>query len=241
MISNEILFIILLLFALGLPLIAYWMGRTWVYVFVGVNACVIIPMAILSAEVMGFSISLGTIYYASLFLATDLLTETYGKKSAYYAVATNIGVSFLLVGMFQIPLAFNPSALSVTAHEQMSSVYAHSWRMVIVGTLCFALTQVIDVNIYNYLHRKTGENYLWLRNNASSVTSALFANLFFWYFALGHVVDDWFASALAGFFLTAFVNLCDTPFVYLAKLKRPHDLIPVKSDQILQVPPVPAD
>ncbi len=224
MISNEILFILLLIFALSLPLIAYWMGRVWVYVLIGVNAAAILPMAILSADIMGFSISLGTIYYASLFLATDLLTETYGKKAAYYAVATNIGVSYLLVGLFQIPLAFEPSELSITIHEQMSAVYAHSWRMVLVGTLGFALTQLIDVNVYNYLHKKTGDNYLWLRNNASSITSALFANLFFWYFALGHIVDDWLASAIAGFLLTAFVNLCDTPFMYLAKLRKPHDL-----------------
>lgn len=221
---NEPLFFILLAFALALPLFAYWLGRTWVYVFVGVNACAIIPLAVLSADVFGYAISLGTIYYASLFLATDLLTETYGKKAAYLAVATNIAVSFLVVALFQIPLAFETTAASAELHNKMSAVYAHSWRMTLVGTLCFALTQIIDVNVYNYLKIQTKGRFLWLRNNASSITSALFANLFFWYFALGHVVDDWFASAMAGFFLTAFVNLCDTPFVYLAKLKKPADL-----------------
>jgi hypothetical protein len=222
--SNEILFFGLLFFSLALPMISYWFGRSWIYVFVGVNACAILPMSALSADVFGYSVSLGTIYYASLFLATDLLAETYGKKAAYQAVIINIIVSYVLVGLFQIPLALEASEASLEFHAQLQAVYAHSWKMVIWGTICFAITQLIDVNVYNFLHEKTGNKHLWLRNNVSSITSAIFANLFFWYFALGDVVDDWFASAIAGFLLTAFVNLCDTPFMYLAKTRKPLDL-----------------
>lgn len=222
--SNEILFLILLVFALSLPLVAYWMGRTWMYVLVGINACVLLPIMVLSADVFGYSVSIGTVYYATLFLVTDLLAETYGKRAAYYAVATNIITSYLLVAFFQLPLAFEASEMSTGMFEKMGAIYSHSWRMVLVGTLCFALTQIIDVNIYDYLHKKTGQKMLWLRNNVSSITSALFANLFFWYFALGNIVDDWFATAIAGFILTALVNLLDTPIIYLARLRKPLDI-----------------
>ena len=67
--SNELLFILLLVFSLSLPLIAYWMGRTWVYVFVAINACILLPLMPLSSTVFGYALSLGVIYYASLFLA----------------------------------------------------------------------------------------------------------------------------------------------------------------------------
>jgi uncharacterized integral membrane protein (TIGR00697 family) len=222
--SNEALFLTLLAFALSLPVLAYKFGQTWMYVLVGINACILIPLAPLSANVFGYSVSLGTIYYATLFLATDLLAETYGKVAAYRAVATNIMTSYLLVGLIQIPLSFAPSAEGTAIHDAISASYAHSWRMVFMGTLCFALTQMIDVSLYDYLHKKTGEKLLWLRNNVSSISSALFANFFFWYFAFGNILNDWVASAWAGFALTAFVNLCDTPFIYLAKRLAPLDV-----------------
>ena len=126
--------------------------------------------------------------------------------------------------MMDLPLMFEPAEKSVEAYNHLTQAYSHSWRMVLLGTLCFALTQLIDVSIFHYLHNKTGEKLLWLRNNVSSITSGFFANMFFWYFAFGHILDNWFASAMAGFTLTTLVNICDTPFMYMAKLIRPLDL-----------------
>ena len=85
------------------------------------------------------------------------------------------------------------------------------------------IAQIMDIYIYDYIHKKTGEKFLWFRNNASTLFTTLINNLLFWWLALGNVLDDWFATAIAAYLLTVIIALCDTPFIYIAKKIKPLD------------------
>ena len=195
--SNEILFVGFLAFALMLPVVFYWLGKSWMYVFVAINGCALIVMAPMQATVFGFVISLSTIYWAPLYLVTDMLAETYGKRAAMKAVLVNILTSYVFVLLIHVPLMFEPTASSSGVFGRLEEVFQHSWRMTIVGTAVFFVSQWIDVHVYDYLHKKTGEKFLWLRNNASTLFTSFIANVGFWGLALGHILDNWFVTAMA--------------------------------------------
>ena len=222
--SNEVLFIVWLFVCLTLPVIFSKGGKAWLFGYIGINGCMLVVLAPLTATTFGYAISVNTILWAPLYLCTDILTERYGKKAALQGALLSALVGYVVIALTQIPLSFTPAEESIAHAQKLMDVFQHSWRMVLTGSIIYFMCQVVDVHVYDYLHRKTGEKYLWLRNNASTLFTTFINNIAFWYFAFGHVLENWFATAIAGYLVTVVVALCDTPFIYMAKKIKPLDL-----------------
>jgi uncharacterized integral membrane protein (TIGR00697 family) len=220
--QNEQLFFIFLFINLCLPLVFLKAGKNWLYGYICINGCLLIPIAPLSIEIFTHTISVVTIAWAPIYLCTDILTEKYGKKAALSGALLSAATGFAVILILHMTLAFTPTESSAQSHEYLSTIYQYSIRMVLVGATVFMIAQFMDIYIYDYLHKKTGEKFLWLRNNASTLFTTFINNMLFWGLALGDVVDDWFASAMAAYVLTVIVALCDTPFIYLAKRIKPY-------------------
>ena len=90
--QQEVLWIVTLLLDLGFTLLLYRL-------FGKVGLQVAIATAIILANlqgpkltiIFGFETSLGVIFYSSIFLATDMLSENYGKREAARAVWMGFG------------------------------------------------------------------------------------------------------------------------------------------------------
>ena len=91
-VSNEILWLAMLLLNFAAILVIYrFFGRVGLYAWVPISVIVANIQVIKTIELFGISASLGNIVYATSFLATDILSENYGKKDAGKAV----GIGFL--------------------------------------------------------------------------------------------------------------------------------------------------
>lgn len=221
--TNEILFFIFLILSLSLPIIFLKGGKSWLFGYIGINGCLLIPIAPLSIDVFGYTISAVTILWAPIYLCTDILTEKYGKKAAMHGAVLSAMTGFVVILCIQLVLSFTPTEASVAWHSDLSTIYQYSVRMVLIGATVFMIAQFLDIYIYDFIHQKTGEKFLWLRNNASTLFTTFINNILFWWLALGNVVDNWFASAIAAYFLTVIIAVSDTPFIYLAKKIKSFD------------------
>jgi uncharacterized integral membrane protein (TIGR00697 family) len=81
------------------------------------------------------------------------------------------------------------------------------------------ISQSHDVWFYAKLKKRHKKNYLWLRNNLSTVTSQLIDNTVFTLIAFVGVFS-W--DVIAQIFITSYilkvlVAACDTPFIYVAR------------------------
>ncbi len=221
---NEAIFILFLIINLLAPIIFLKGGKAWLYSYIAINGCILIPIAPITTDVFGYALSVGTVAWAPIYLITDILTERYGKHAAIGGALLSSVTAWTVLLFIQMVLFLNPSLASTELHNSLGISYQYSVRMIMIGTFVFLLSQMVDIHIYDYLHKKTGEKYLWLRNNASTLFTTFFNNVLFWGLAFGNVLENWFATAMAAYLITVVVALCDTPFIYLAKRIKPVDL-----------------
>jgi hypothetical protein len=170
----------------------------------------------------GIGLPIGIIPYPLTFLATDLISELYGKSRANYVVFVGLILNVFLV--VTCTLAFyaptDPAWLA-NMPEGAEKVYNSVYDLMIRGTfasmLAYLLAQFIDVRIFHAIKKRTAGKHLWLRNNASTMLSQLIDSTAVILVTFLGVLD---AATLFTYIVSAYVfKLCfalaDTPLFYL--------------------------
>lgn len=190
------------------------------------------PELIRDQNIYTMSVPVGLIAYPFTFLATDLLSELFGRKKAQLVVWVGFWMNvFMLLLMTVNHWLPNTSGVSggLSLFEQ---VYGFMVGNTIGSMIAYLVAQTIDVRLFHFWKRLTEGKHLWLRNNASTMVSQLVdstAILSILYLAgnlgseintVGALVILIFNSYLFKFFFALF----DTPLCYLGvKLFREYE------------------
>lgn len=169
-------------------------------------------------------VALGTILFASTFLCTDILSEHYGKDKAKKNVLIGF-VSFLFMTILMlITIGFAPS-VNDWAQDSLANIFTPMSRFFAASMIAYLLSQYFDVWIYHKIKRITSNQFLWLRNNISTILSSLVDNTVFSILAwiilnpnpesLYNVIMIYIFGT---YILRVLIALIDTPFMYLSKL-----------------------
>jgi uncharacterized integral membrane protein (TIGR00697 family) len=169
--------------------------------------------------------SLGVIFYSSIFFATDVLSENYGKAEAAKAVRMGFAVSVIVVLMLSIGLLYQPSARPDTAefsgrvHDAFNTIVNFTPRFVFGSLLSYYVSQSFDVWAFHRIKQHTGERWLWLRNNLSTMSSQAIDTVIYSLVAWWGIVDLSTALALgaAKYLFKVIIAIVDTVFIYWAK------------------------
>lgn len=191
-----------------------------------------VPIASILANIMtaktvdmfGLSSTMGTVLFASTFLATDILTENYGFKYARKAVYMGICGTLFYILSSQIAIHYVPSAFD-TAHPVMETIFSLSLRISISSVVMYFISNMADVYIYDKLKKKMKDRQMWVRNNVSTIFCNCLENFFFMFFAFIGVFDfkTVVIMALSTSVIEIIAGVCDTPFLYLATKWRAKD------------------
>lgn len=215
--SNELLFFFVMFAGLFAVPVAAFMGRGWLQGYV---VMITLLLGITDAKVilvLGLPITLGTSLYATIFLATDVLTENFGKKAAYETVRISVFAAILFQVFLQAIRMAEPAADVAALSDAMDTVFTTSFRIVFAGLFVYFLSQSLDVYLYDRIRRMTGEKYMWLRNNGSTLISQFFDTFAFAFLAFYGAFEGWLALAGVAYGVKVAVALCDTPFAYLSR------------------------
>jgi len=188
-------------------------------------------------KVVQFSIfanplALGTILFASTYLITDIITEHYGAAAARKAVWLGffcllVHNIFMLITLGYRPLDPSSDYANLDAALEMeaalTTVIQPQPGLLAAGLVAFLVSQLIDIRIFEWIKKLTGEKKLWLRNNVSAffaafIDSTIFSVLAWKVFSVNPVPFDAlvFTYIFGTFYLRVFVALLDTPFMYLS-------------------------
>jgi uncharacterized integral membrane protein (TIGR00697 family) len=204
-----------------------------VYIAVGVLGANLQVLKPVQFSVFADPVALGTILFASTYLATDILAEHYGRAAARKGVLLGFA-AFLMWTIFAVlTLGFRPLtpaeagdglAWALPVQDAMATLFTPVPAFFVAGMVAYLTSQFHDVWLYSLLKRLTGGRHLWLRNNASTWISALIDNTIFSVLAWVVFAPDplgWqaliFTYILGTYVLRIAVAALDTPFVYLAK------------------------
>ncbi len=225
--SNELIFIITVLIYLGSVLLLYkFFGKNGLFAF-AIFGTLLGNIAVCKCvDLFGLSTTAGNVLYASTFLVTDILSEKYGKKEAHKAVMYSFSVMLLWLLGTQLILLFTPNANDYI-NDSLKVVFGLVPRITIASLVGFICSQNIDVVLYHFIWKKTGDNKskLWLRNNGSTLISQLIDTVIFAFLAFfGTYPTNVFISILVTTYLfKAIVALVDTPFIYIARKIKPRE------------------
>ena len=161
--------------------------------------------------------TLGNILFASIFLATDIITECYGKEEAKKGIKIGLfsTITFLITTQFAVN--YIPSANDVVG-ESMNNLFNIAPRICIASILMYYISNVLDVYLYNKLLTKFKGKRMWLRNNICTIICNCLENFGFTIFAFYNVfpTNELISIAVATSIVEIIIALCDTPFLYVA-------------------------
>jgi uncharacterized integral membrane protein (TIGR00697 family) len=175
--------------------------------------------------IFGFQTSLGVIFYSSIFFATDVLSENFGKQAANKAVRMGFVVSVIVVVMLSLALLFLPSDKAGTAefsadiHDAFATIVNFTPRFVAGSLIAYYISQSFDVWAFHKIRQFTGEKWLWLRNNLSTMSSQILDTVIYSLVAWWGVVDLRTALEIGAvkYVFKLVIAIIDTAFVYWAK------------------------
>lgn len=225
--SNKLLFIIQTIIGLAFTLVAFSMGRNWLYGYIAV--CIVLANIFVTKQITLFGIPAtgGNVLYGSIFLATDLLSEHFGKREARQAILLGFGAALFYLIMSQFILKFSPSPDDWGAADGMATIFDFAPAIVLATLMAYLISQFHDIWAFHWIREKTGGRYLWLRNNGSTWVSQLFDSVVFSILAF-LVLPILFPNAealpfdivvgiiISTYFLKILVAAIDTPFIYLS-------------------------
>ncbi len=233
---NEILLILSVFLIFGCVVLSYkFFGKAGLFCMSAVATVLSNIEVLILVNAFGMEQTLGNVLFASTFLITDILSECEGKKEADRAVWTGVFTSVFFVVLSLGWRLFTPSG-NYEIFNSIKLIFGKTSRTVIASLTVYAVSQFFDVWLYHkwwaFTEKKfkSSRKFLWLRNNASTLTSQLINALLFTVLAFGGVYD--FKTLVSIFFssyiIYIFTSLLDTPALYLAR--KIHDKKELKSE-----------
>jgi len=225
--NQELLWVLTIFIDLGCALILFYIfGRQGLYATIVISLLLANLQGPKLTEIFGLQTSMAVILYSSIYFATDLLSERYGKEEATRAVMIGFSVSIVILIMTSLSLLYLPttsssgaSSLAENVHAATLTLFDYSPRFILGSLLAYLISQRVDVLIFHYLKTKTGGKHLWLRNNLSTMISQALDTLIYGLIVWWGVVDFYTAMMLAGskYIFKLLIALIDTPFIYIAR------------------------
>ncbi len=216
---------------------AYRYGKAGVYVYT------VIAVILSNLQVMKFGqffwsidpVALGTVVFASTFLATDILAEFYSEESAKRSVTLGfIGFAFFsILMMLQISIPAVPlETLSdhnlTDGHDAMVQLFTPMPVLYLSSIISYFISERSDITIYLFFKKLTNGNALWLRSLIAATISAfldtaIFSVLAWKIFATSPV--SWatlvFTYILGSFWPRILICFSGIPVLYALKYYQP--------------------
>ena len=190
------------------------------------------PELVRSGSTYTMSVPAGVIAYPFTFLATDLISELFGRKRAQMLVWVGFGMNVFMLLLMSINHWLPNSAGVSGGLDLFEGVYQFMVGNTIASMIAYLIAQSVDVRLYHFWKRLTKGKHLWLRNNASTTVSQLVdstAIITILYLAgnLGDAINNVGAVIiliLNSYLFKFFFALFDTPLMYLGvRLLRNYD------------------
>ena len=222
--SNEMLFFSIALIDLAFVLLCFRLGKHFLYVAVIANILFTNMVSAKLVTVFGYDQTVANVFYAAIFLATDLLSEHHGRKEASKAVWMGFVGLFPIVALAPFVAAFSPVEYSTEVSNALSTIFEWTPRIVLASLIAYIISQNVDVRLYDKIKgRFPSRKALWIRNNGSTLVSQFIDQIIFVTLAFAFVVPFGVLLQIfiAGYVIKVLVALMDTPFIYLSHYIKP--------------------
>ncbi|SMF14280.1 queuosine precursor transporter [Desulfovibrio gilichinskyi] len=164
-------------------------------------------------NIFGFYAPAGVLAYSLTFIASDIISEIWGKERANEVIQCGFIALLAAIFLSWTALHWTPAPFW-NGQEGFASVLSNTPRIVLASLIAYTVSQTHDVWLFHLIRKRTEGKHLWLRNNLSTITSQLIDSTIFVsvaFYGILPVTDiilgQWLAKTV--------IALLDTPIVYL--------------------------
>lgn len=218
---NEVLFLIEIVVTFGgLLLVNRFLGKEGVIAWVAIASILANIITAKNVDAFGMTYTLGTVMFASTFLATDILTERFGVKSAKKGVLVGMTGTIVFIIASQIALLYTPSVIDY-ADSPMRTLFSLNLRISISSLVMYFIANMADVYLYQVLKDKMQGKKMWVRNNVATILCNTLENFLFMFGAFWGIFSnkDILIMAVSTSLVEIIAAILDTPFLYIATRK----------------------
>jgi uncharacterized integral membrane protein (TIGR00697 family) len=231
-----------------IPLVLRPFGAAGMFIFVAVGI-IAANVQVLKAASFSFyaaPIPLGTVAFSATYIATDVLTEYYGRATARKAVWLGFAAMLLMTIMMLLAMGYTPMTPEAAGesgmewalpnHDHIMALYLPQATLLIAGLSSYLISQLNDIFLFQKIRQWTGRGQLWVRACGSTAVSALIDNTVF--STLAWVVFPWllgqhdqvvglntliFTFILGTYWIRLAMALLEAPFIYAARWFLPEE------------------
>ena len=216
--ANEVFYLVILLFEFALIVFAMRMGRDYLLSALVLNMVLSTVLAGQIIQLFSFLIATSTVFYASIFIITAIVSERYGLKCAVRAAA---------IGLFALVVLHLLTLLSSNFNDVLAfSEVVTSFKVVAGSLIAYYVGQKINVHFFELVRQRTKGKHLWLRYTSSTTLGQWIDSLIFYPIAFfGDVtLKVLLAITLTGWIAKTIVSALGTFLPYLfANRKGKYD------------------
>ena len=205
---NEIFGIASFIVTFALMVLMYrCFGKQGLIAWVAIGTIIANIQVIKAVHIFGITATLGNVMFASIYLATDILNDIYGRKVAKRAVWLGFSSTLVMIIVMQMSLHFIPAPVD-NAQNSLKMIFDLVPRIAIGSIIAYIIGQHIDVFIFSMI-RAYGSTIL-----SSIIDTGLFVSIAFIGTMPGTAVFEIFITT---YLLKLVSTIFNVPFGYIAK------------------------
>ncbi|PNZ27899.1 hypothetical protein CD122_05465 [Staphylococcus rostri] len=148
-------------------------GKQGLYAWVAMGTIIANIQVLKTVDIFTISATLGNVMFASIYLATDILNDIYGRKVAKKAVWLGFTSTLVMIIVMQVSLAFTPSEADI-AQDALKTIFDVIPRIAIASIVAYIIGQHIDVFIFNAIKKVfTSDRTFFIRAYGSTTLSSI--------------------------------------------------------------------
>ncbi len=176
----------------------------------------------------GISQTCGVLLWPFVFVMTDIINEYFGIKGVRFIswiAAIMISYAYLMLygAMETVPASWWVSSSNygggLDFNKAYLAVFGQGANIIIGSLIAFMIGQLIDVSVFHWVKKKTGNRYVWLRSTGSTFVSQFIDSfivlLIAFYFLGNWELNQVFAVGMVNYVYKVFAAVLLTPVIYL--------------------------
>ena len=194
-------------------------GKQGLIAWVAIGTIIANIQVIKTVDIFGISATLGNVMFASIYLATDILNDIYGRKVAKRAVWLGFSSTLVMIIVMQMSLHFIPAPEDIS-QKALSTIFDLVPRIALGSIIAYIIGQHVDVFIFSMIKKvfQSDKTFI-IRAYGSTVLSSVIDTALFVTIAFIGTLP---ASVVFEIFITTYVlklvsTIFNVPFGYIAK------------------------
>ncbi|CEF18796.1 queuosine precursor transporter [Staphylococcus xylosus] len=194
-------------------------GKHGLIAWVAIGTIIANIQVIKTVDIFTISATLGNVMFASIYLATDILNDIYGRKVAKRAVWIGFSSTLVMIIVMQLSLHFTPSPID-SSQQALESIFNLVPRIALGSVIAYIIGQHLDVLLFTLIKKLfSSDKTFIIRAYGSTIISniidtALFVSIAF----IGSMPNvAVFEIFITTYLLKVISTIFNVPFGYWAK------------------------